>query len=172
MASVYGIESFTIVDRYGTKKPTQLPVSIADSQTLAQLVTDWGATGTVLDGVTDGQIVGGHILIPRQPLGGWGSSPGASSFVERNGNFNFNDNTTKYKFPISVPSFDQALEAAGKIDLTNAAVAAFVSLITGGFTGGTFVNTGYHVLTALADAFLSTRKSRKQLDRSTYELGG
>jgi len=167
----YVLFSYTIQDKFGTKTQTVLPAYVDSSViTGANLKSQWVTGGTDIDNVIDGQIIGGKISLVLPPDGGWKSSPESTSFTERTAVFNFKNPTTKYKYGIKVPSLDEGTLSNGKIDLTNTAIAALISLLTTAFTHGEYVNPGLYALQALTDAFLAARKYRKQLDRSTYEV--
>jgi len=167
----YVLFSYTVEDRFGTKTQTVMPAYVdGGAATLANLKTQWVTGGGDLDAIIDGIITGGKVSIVLPPDGGWATSPGSDSFTERTAVFNFKNPTTKYKYGIKVPSLDNDTLANGKIDLTNTAIEAFITLLTSTFTHGEYVNPGLYALTALTDAFLAARKYRKQLDRSTYEV--
>lgn len=167
----YAIFSYTLQDRFGTKTTTLLPAYVDGAAiTAANLHTQWVSGGGDIDAITDAQIVGGRVSIEFTPDGAWKDTPGADSFTERTGVFNFTNASTKYKYGVKLPSFANDKLANGKIDLTDTDVAAFITLLTSVFTHGEYVNPGLAALLALADAFLAARKYRRQLDRSTYEV--
>jgi hypothetical protein len=164
--------SYTVEDRFGTKTTTQVPVYVDKAtMTVAGLVTEWTTVGGELDAVIDGMITGGRVNVVLPPDGAWKDAPGADSFDERTGVFNFTNDATKYKFGIKVPSISNDVLSGGKIDLSNTDVLALLATLTAAFTHGEFVNPGLHTLVALADAFLAARKYRRQLDRSSFEPG-
>jgi len=168
----YVLFSYTVEDKFGTKTQTVLPAYVdGAAATVANLKTQWVTGGTDLDAITDGIITGGKVSLVLPPDGGWNDTPGSNSFDERTGMFNFLNGTTKYKFGVKVPSIDEGKLSGGKINLSDTDIAAFISLLTSVFTHGEYVNPGLYALSALADAFLSARKYRRQLDRSTYEPG-
>lgn len=168
----YGLLSYTIQDRFGTKTTTQLPVLVeASTMTVAGLKTLWTTGGTDLDAVIDGQIIGGRVNLEFPADGAWKDAPGADSFDERTGVMNYSNATTKYKFGIKIPSISNDVLANGKIDLSNTDIETLIVFLTTAFTHGVFVNDGQHALIALVDAFLAARKYRRQLDRSSFEPG-
>jgi hypothetical protein len=168
----YVLFSYTIQDRFGTKTTTQVPGYVeASTMTVAGLKTEWTTVGTDIDAISDAMLIGGRVNVVFPADGAWKDTPGADSFDERTGVFNFFNDATKYKFGIKIPSISNAVLANGKIDLSNADVAALIAALVTVFTHGEFVNPGLHTLVALADAFLAARKYRKQLDRSSFEPG-
>jgi len=98
-------------------------------------------------------------------------APTADSCVEQTGVFNVPSSNSGRLFGIAVPGLDNSMIVDGEIDLSDTDVAAFVSAIEGTYTaGGVFTNNNWQQLNDLADAFLSFRKRRKQLSRSSYEV--
>jgi len=86
--------------------------------------------------------------------------------------FNFANGSTTRRFGEAVPALADAVIAGGTIDLSDADVAAFVTAM--GAASGTATsqatNNSFQDLTSLVDAFLSFRKRRKQLLRSSFEV--
>jgi hypothetical protein len=70
------------------------------------------------------------------------------------------------RFGVAIPAVIDAGVVNGKVDLTNAAIAAMITLLH----GGAYTNLFGQVLTALVDSILSFRKRRKSLERSSYEI--
>jgi len=68
--------NFSLLDRLGVKADVQLYVAYNPATaTPTTLATAWVAYGDVIDAATSSQIVGGHILIPQAPDGGWKDAP-------------------------------------------------------------------------------------------------
>lgn len=167
----YALFSYTFQDELGTKASAYVPVYFDGTLvTPTILKTQWTTMGTNLDGMTSAQIISGSINIVPAVSGSWKDTPDAGSRVEQTANFNFANAVTKYKYGVNIPSLANAAIDGGQIDLANTDVAAFIAQVIAGFTNGNFVNTGIHILTALADAFISFRKHRRQVDRATYEV--
>lgn len=161
------IFSYTLQDDSGLKKS----VAVYFGGDFAVLTGDgitgaWADLGAKLDAITDAKIVGGEVRIPLQPAGGWKASPVADSRLSTTGSFNFfNDDNTK-RSAIDIPAIANAVVTAGRIILSNAAVAAFITEITGGFPSGQYNNGFGQVLNALADAFLTSRKLAGEKQRT------
>jgi hypothetical protein len=97
---------------------------------------------------------------------------GAVGDIEKGALFNFSNATDRYAYPIFIPDVNPSiLTTAGLVDLTNADVTAFITLVTTAGTVITAVTKGVRALTGLIDALISFRKHRKPLARKTKELG-
>lgn len=153
------IFSYTLQDDSGSKKS----VAVYFGGDFAVLTGDgitgaWAALGAQLDDLTDAQIIGGEVRIPLQADGSWKTAPVTDARLTTTGSFNFfNEDNTK-RSEIAIPAIAAAIVTAGRIILSNAAVAAFVTEITGGFPSGQYNNAFGQVLNALADTFLTSRK--------------
>lgn len=169
----YALFSYTVQDKFGTKTQMVVPAMLTDADDLTAVAGEWLSLGSDLDAITDGLIIGGRVTMELKPADAWKDVPGDNSFVERSAIFNFRNATSKYKFGIKVPSISDAVLALGKIDLSNADIASFVDRLTTAMASsdGSWVNTALYALTTLADVFLSVRKYRRQLDRSSFEPG-
>jgi len=158
---------YQIIDDQGLTNNTSIPVSYdGATETEAALEGAWAAYGAALDAIIDGKIVGGQILIPLAPAGGWKSSPASGNNVNQVMNLNFNNDFDLYATSILVPSYKEAIlnTASPKApNLANTALAAFITLITAGYLTEVFPNSlSSHDLNSLRDAFLTVRKVRNQ----------
>ena len=167
MANYVGNYSFSIVDGLNTRATATLPVTFADTVTLAQLQTGWAAMEVLIQAIVDGSVDRGGLN-----FGFTVSSPSAAadaSRVEQNGIFNFLIGTTGKRLGVAVPSLSDAVISGGLIDLA-APVATFTNAVTAAITGGGSYTTPQGVdLGALVDAFVSFRKHRRQLRAHTIE---
>lgn len=169
MANVPLHFSATIRDGLGTEATSRAYLNLSDTTTLAALVSDLGTWLADLDAVTDGLIRGTRIEITPALPGGLKTATGATfqaSRVEQTAVLNFSATGTSRKEGMEIPAVSNAAISAGKLDLTNAAIAALITLLT----NGNFTNPYNQVLVALLDAILSFRKKRKQLQRSSFEV--
>ena len=167
MANYTGNFSYSMVDELATRATATLPVTFADTVTLAQLATAWNAMQGDIQAVVDGSIDRGGVnftFAVSSP-----SAAGAGSRVEQNGVFNFLVGTTGKRFGIALPSLADAVISGGLIDL-GSPVSTFTAAVTAAITGGGSYTTPDGVdLGALVDAFLSFRKHRRQLRAKTIE---
>lgn len=148
-----------------------VPAMIDPAMTVAQAVAAWGANATALDAIIGGQIIGGGVEVLR-PATGKGAPVGGSR-VEQTGVFDFTNATTPHRFGVAVPSLADAVISGGTILLTeDGVVDVWLDILEAAITGGgVYTNAAQQAIVALADAFLSFRKRRKQLSRSSRELG-
>lgn len=169
MANVAAHYSLTIRDGLGVEASTVAYVVVPDTTTLAGIAAAAGTWALDVDATIDGAITGLRVeLAPALP-GGLKAATGATwaaSRVEQTGVLNFKNATTKYRFGMPLPSIRSDVISTGKIDLTDTAIAALITLLT----SGAFSNTAQQALTALVDAIISFRKRRKQLQRSSFEV--
>jgi hypothetical protein len=162
--------SYSLLDELGTKASSSFPLMIDPAMTVAQLVTATTAFGDLLDAIVGGAITAGSASLLFGDLGAKDGTPASGSRVEQTGVFNFNNGTTAYRFGEIAPSLADSVISGGTINLADSDVMAFVAACTASITGGgVHTNTARQTLTSLRDAFLSFRKHRKQLTRSSFE---
>jgi len=171
------ILSYTIRDAEGVKAVTNVYVAY-DGATLSinGLASNWDALGTKLDLITDGVIVSGRVTIPLQPNGIWKTTPTAPTQVANGAILDFNQANIKYVQDVLIPAYAQAQIVGGRPDLSlGSNTEVFISLLIatlGIFPAEpAFGNSKYlNALTSLRDAFLNTRKHRRQLDKVSFEV--
>lgn len=134
--------------------------------TVDGLTGAWTAMGGKLDAITDAKIVSGSVKIPLGRDASWKASPVTDARLVNSGVFNFTNDTTFKKDGFAIPAIANAVVTAGKIVLTNTAVAAFITELIGGFASGNFSNGASQGLVALADAFLTARRHPSVKQRS------
>lgn len=164
------ILSYTIQDAEGVETSHSIYVNGPSSGLLSDLQAYAAAYATVLDGVTDGVIVRGRIDVPMSGLSGLKTTAGPND-VEKTGLFNFGNSSTRYKIPVDVPAIAQAVITAGRIDLSNANVAAWITFLETASSTISAVSKFLAVLQNVVDALLTFRKHRKQLIRRSFETG-
>lgn len=158
------IFSFTLQDTNGIKATTRAYVGYDGAvETVNALEGSWAELGGAIDDASNAQIVGGGILIPAAPDGGWKSAPVAGTDVSDVIVMNMITAATKYALGIDLPAFLPAMLIGGKVDPTNALLAALFHILdnTVGGTSIDYLNTAGQTLTALRDTFQSDRKSRR-----------
>jgi hypothetical protein len=161
--------SITLVDELGTEASDTYYALLDPTQTIQLAIDAWAALAAVVDPITGGQIIRGGITILPVPAGLKGA-PVAGSRVEQTGVFNFLDSITTHRYGQALPSLRDSKIVAGKINLVDVAVAAFITFLTAVLAVAEWVNNHQQPLTALRDALISFRKRRKQLARSSFEL--
>jgi hypothetical protein len=161
--------SYSIVDALGTRASKIDYAMVDPATTVAQLITELQAEAALLDTIAGGQITSSALSLVHVPTG-LKNAPGGQSRVEQTALFNFGNAVTSRRYGDAVPSFDSSRIVAGKIDLADQDVINYVTSLHTAWTLGAFTNASYQVLTGLVDAFISFRKRRQQLTRSSFEL--
>jgi hypothetical protein len=168
MADVNVQYSFTIQDALGTKASTVLYSHATDTSTGANLAAEWQVLAGLISAITSASVLHGSASIMQTFTD---DAPTSDSRVEQTGVFDFPSSVSGRLFGVAVPGLDNSMIVDGEINLSDTDVAAFVSAIEGTYTtGGVFTNNNWQQLNDLADAFISFRKRRKQLSRSSYEI--
>ena len=161
--------SATIVDELGTTASTVAYSMVDPLGSLAGLAASAQAWATALDGVTAGQITKLEaVLLPGVPAG-IKAAPAAGSRVEQTAVINFKDVVSGHRFGQAIPALSSARILAGKVNLADAAVQALVVLITTATGTQAYATPARQLITQAVDAFISFRKHRKQLTRSSFE---
>jgi len=164
--------SFTVQDGLGTKASMIIYALLDPTKTVANLVTDIQAWATLIEPIIDSKILLADAVVSVTPTVDQTGKPADASRVEQTGVFNFANGSTTRRFGEAVPALADAVITGGTIDLADTDVAAFVTAM--GAASGTATsqatNNSFQDLTSLVDAFLSFRKRRKQLLRSSFEV--
>jgi len=168
MAQIPAVVSVHFVDAYGIPGQSPYFVTLDDTKTIAQLDTDLSSLIVDVAALSQG-VATSIVCIITRPTGIDPTT--ALGDIEKGGLFNFNNAADSYATGLLVPDINPSvLTATGLIDLTNAAVVAFITYITTAHTVITVVTKGVRALTALRDALITFRKHRKPLARKTTEL--
>lgn len=159
------IYSYTILDDNGVKATAPFYYIAAAGSTLTQQNAEWVALGALLDAVTGGVIIGGHVSTPLPPDAGWKDTPVAGSDVSDVLNLNYANLSNLYKFGLIVPMLRTALISGGRPIIASGAIKDLSDHILAGTVTPAlaYTNTGGNDLSALVDAFQSDRKHRRQL---------
>jgi hypothetical protein len=169
MTNYTGNYSYSIVDEVGVRANATLPVTFADTATLAQLASGWAAMEALVQAIVGGSIQKGRIMFNQVVSSP--AAPAADSRVEEVGVFNFGITGSTHRQGIAVPAFLDSKAPLDKINLADTDVAAFTAAVAAAITGGGSYTTPEGLdLTALVDAFFATRKHRRQLRSLTYEV--
>lgn len=163
------IFSYQLEDDQGVKSATSVFVAYnAATATIASLQGAWAAVGGALDAIIDARIVEGRITVPFAADPGWKATANEGNNVSQVMVLDFENDFNRYLTNIDVPSYRETmLTPDGDPDLADVALAAFISLIIAG-SGAIFPNSrDLHDLDALRKAFLTTRKSLAQKQKTT-----
>jgi len=167
MATQQGLVSVRFLDAYGIPGQTTYNITMDDTKTIAQLLTDVGDLASATEALSQANEYRTQVTIIQDP----GTTPvrGAGD-IEKGGLFNFSNATDEYKTGVLVPDINPAvLNGAGLIDLTNTSVTDWITFLTTAHTVITVVTKGVRALSGLVDALITFRKHRKPLARKTKE---
>lgn len=156
-----GTETSTLV--YGQMDSTE---DLASVQSLAQSIL------TALDGCTDGQITDAHVTLPIV-LTGMKTAATSISRVEQTGLLGFSATGSPKRFSLAIPAVANGIMNVDRIILTVGDPAnILVTHLLNPAGNMTFNGCNAHnqTLTALVDASVSTRRYRRQLQRSSFEV--
>ncbi len=163
--------SFTVEDELSTKASILLYGTVTDTTTVATMNAEWETLAGLIDLVIGAQVLHGSVSLMDVPSGDEKAAPAAGSRVEQTAVLNFPVTGTGKRFGDAIASIADSVITGGTLDLGDTNVANLVTALQGAFgTGGQFTNNTYQPLDDLADAFVSFRKRRKQLSRSSFEL--
>lgn len=154
---------WALQDDQGVPNRAQMYVAYdGATETVDALIGAWLAFGGLIDPCVDGRITGGQINIPLLRDASWKAaavSPGNN--CNQVMTLNFNNDTTSYSTPIYLPSYKESVLIAKRPNVTANPLLALISAISAG-SGAVFPNTSaLHDLTTLRNAFLGTRKLKK-----------
>lgn len=168
MATLQGLVSVRFIDQYGITGSTPFFVTIDDTKTIAQLMTDVDALATATEALSQANEYRTEVTIVADP--GTTPVPGAGD-IEKGGLFNFSNVTDDYKQGYLIPDINPSvLTGAGLIDLSNTSVTDWITYLTTAHTVITVVTKGVRALSGLVDALIAFRKHRKPLSRKTKEV--
>lgn len=155
--------SATIQDASGIKVAKTSQLFIDPAQTITQVITALTAWEAALDAITEGKIVRRGVGLSSPPTTG-GGKPVAGHELDDTVTFDFIQAALTTHYGDNIPGFISAGLVGDKVDLTNTAVAAYVTLLTTApVLGGVYSGLGNEALTALYRAFQGDRTHRRQL---------
>jgi len=162
MATIQMVFSARLVDVNGRARACTAYYSRADTTTLAQLITALEGFAADVIGMTDAGIK--NLSATIEDAGYITDSIGDSP-IEQTGVLNFYNTVNNRRWGFAIPALGSRVLVGDRINLLD----ADVELVLAEFTAGSFTNDHAQPLSALADAFVSFRKDRKQLQRSSLE---
>ena len=162
--------SVTLEDEWGIEASTVAYGLVDPTATMAQLQTAWFHFQQDLDHLSDAKVLRGSIAIIMAP-DSVKTAAASGSRVESVASFNFIGTASPRRWGAVVPAFAASKLSGDRINLADGDVSSFVTLLTSVVSGvDAFANDRSQQLTALADAFLSVRRKRRQLQRSSFEV--
>lgn len=170
--------SFSVEDQLGTRASIAFPALLDPAMTVTQINAALAAQATALDAILGAAIIGASVAVqmtPAQLAAATAKDVGAAgSRVEQTGVFDLRNATTTRLFGIAVAGLSDAVITGGAIDISeDGPVDVWLDLVeaAGSASQPQVTNAAQQAVTTLADAFLSFRKRRKQLTRSSREVG-
>jgi hypothetical protein len=161
------VMSVSLVDKWGVRAVYTGYAKVAAAQAITAVTAQWQSLVSALDGITDAQILKGHInLVPTLP-GGIKTGPVTTGApVEQTGLFGFSVLGNTNIFGQDVPAISNSVISAGKIVLGTGAVASFTNLLlatvgSGGNTVFEYAGFTNQALVALQAASVPFRKHRR-----------
>jgi len=168
MASERCLLSVRLVDGLGVPVAHNIFLDVNTADTLSQIVGVVDDYLAVLAPIILGKGVEAVLSIILPPTGLPSTAGGEA---EKTGLFNFEQDTSPYKFGVDVPTLNDAVIVDGKIDLTNTDVIAWKEWLLATHTSITPVSKYDLVLLSLIDALITFRKHRKAENRRSLEPG-
>jgi hypothetical protein len=172
MANYLSIMAIEVQDVLGVTVSHDVFVEVADTTTVAQIVTATQAYCALLDPLTDGAGVGAHVTLSF-PSTGMKTGPTAlGSPVEQTLLTNFSQAGSRYKFAIDVPTLAKGKIVNGKVDPLDTDVAAWKAWLLAAHTGIQASSKFGNLLQALLDLTITFRKHRRSENKkSTVVIG-
>jgi hypothetical protein len=167
MAAIMVIASFRLKDYDHEPFTWPFYATYDDTNTIAEMGTDLIGLGTLLDAVTDGQIIRNRVTVQYALDVGYKAAPVSGSEIERTGLLNYPlVGLLGKSYSQDIPSFKYSLFTGNAINLADADVAAFNAYMSGSSPLLAYDNTwGYRLGTVLSGR-KSFRKHRRQTKRT------
>jgi len=163
MANIQGMLSYRIRDDSSVVANKSIFFIFADTVTLAGVQAFANAYAALLDAITEGVIVK-QVFRAILPTSGLKDTPVADSDVEETLLTSYEQATSPYTWGDDVPAIIQAAIVNGRVDLTNADVAAYTAFLVAAHSGIANTSSDYIDLIALDSGQATFRKHRKQLN--------
>jgi len=155
--------SARLVDGMGQSRSCHAYYQRDDAITVATLVGALESYAADLEAMTDATITRLSLSIDDVTFSATVKTGGAP--IEQTGVLNFTATGSAKRWGWAIPAFTNSKLTGDRINLAD----ADTEVVIAEFTAGGFTNDHYQPLTALADAFVSFRRDRKQLQRSSFE---
>lgn len=152
-----------LVDDQGVTNRSQMYVAYdGATETVDALIGAWLAYGALIDPCVDGQIVDGAITIPLVADAAWKQAPANGNNCNQVMTLNFDNDFNTYVTPIYLPSYKETILLNKRPNINAAPLSTLIAAIIAGQGGEVFPNAkSLHDLNALREAFLGTRKLKK-----------
>ena len=154
--------SARLVDGNGRSRSTHAYYQISDAITVATLIGHLEGFAGDIAAVTDAAITRLSLSIDDV---GYSTAGSGSAPIEQTGLLNFLAQGSTRRWALAIPALKNSKLTGDRINLTDGAITTLID----DMTGGAFTNDHYQALTAFADALVSFRRDRKQLQRASFE---
>jgi hypothetical protein len=162
--------SVTVQDIDNVRAIVQAFATVPDTETLANMKTAVQAYVTALAPLLGGDLIRAEYT-PLPAFTGLKAGAASDSHVYEAVNLQFNLTNLPYKWGQALASIKDSKLASGKLDTTDTDVAAYITLMTGAFAGGTFTDNKSIVIAGYEDSFRGVRKHRRALRAGSYQVG-
>lgn len=170
MANYQAIVSIGLQDWLGVEVPLDAFVTIADTTTIAQVVSYVQAWCALVDPCTDAMGVLAHFKLQFASTGLKTAPTSPGSPVEQTLLSNYAQNGSPYKSPLDLPSIAQAKIVNGKVSPTDTDIAAFTGYLLALHTGIQGVSKFGNILQAVTDNAITFRKHRKSENKKSTTI--
>lgn len=170
MATLHGIYSVRLVDKNGVIGNHATYHQIPDSLTVAQLVTACADENLLLDPLTDAAGVSARLEI-FMPTTNLKSTATVANFVEKGALFQFVQAVLNRAYGIVIPAFAIAKIAAGKVNMADSDVLAWIAEVKNASNVIPFESNVQQLLPSLRRVKLNTRKHRRAEELESTEPG-
>lgn len=161
----------TITDGLLTPAKVAAYLSVPDSTSLATLIAELDTWAGAIDACVDGALSDVRAaVIPLSPPAGLKGPTGATwlaSRVEQTGILNFSATGSDRRYGQALPSVRNTAIVSGKLNLSDAQIAALITLLTN--PANLYTNRALQQLEAALDAFISFRQ-RAYLAKTSFEI--
>jgi len=158
-------------DASGVTASMPFYLTIDVGQSLSQIITEAQTLVTLINALTDAQIVtvGCGAYVPL--LGGWNSAPIGACRCSNVAVFSFGCVTGSCIWPIPMPAIKASKTIAGFLNLADSDVQAFYNHVKANTGSYRYTTNGGVQLNSLAWTFLGRRGYRAQTSRNTWTVG-
>jgi len=162
VATIQMVFSAHVVDDSGRSRSCHAYVARSDTTTLASLIASLESFGDNIANLSDGRVdrITLHVVdtawTPEKL--NTGGAP-----IEQTGLINFSATGTSKRWALAIPAFTNIRLIGNRPDPT------YIEFIAAALTSGNYTNDHGQPLDTWLDAFLSIRKDRKQLQRSSLQ---
>jgi len=127
------------------------------------------AWAALVDPLSDAKVESVSIQVVQENPAGTKASPVADSTVERGALFSYSQVGSRYVSSTQIPGIANSLVTNGKVDLTAAAVIAFINAMTNQAAAFPAQSKAGNAINKFLDVVVNFRKHRKQRVKASFE---